>query len=239
MQRIHREEVRLTGSGRFLLCCLDWQWLHLGVTLFLLSDLGTDTFTVFIQGLSRTVHLSVGTVHAIVLCILMVVMLMTTKGYVKPGTVVCAFLGGPIIDLFTWMLGAWINADAGMPIRIGSMLVGCVVLALGMSIVINSNAGTGPNDLIAIILSDKIPAVEFRWVRVGCDLFLFFSAVSSAELSGLDDRCSILTGPPVQFWLPKTKRSCQNSLQINGRNKTDVFKNTSKPLFLIRKTDII
>ena len=71
---------------------------HLGVTLFLLSDLGTDTFTVFIQGLSRTVHLSVGTVHAIVLCILMVVMLMTTKGYVKPGTVVCAFLGGPIID---------------------------------------------------------------------------------------------------------------------------------------------
>ena len=34
---------------------------HLGVTLFLLSDLGTDTFTVFIQGLSRTVHLSVGT----------------------------------------------------------------------------------------------------------------------------------------------------------------------------------
>ena len=24
---------------------------HLGVTLFLLSDLGTDTFTVFIQGL--------------------------------------------------------------------------------------------------------------------------------------------------------------------------------------------
>lgn len=104
---------------------------HLGVTLFLLSDLGTDTFTVFIQGLSRTVHLSVGTVHAIVLCILMVVMLMTTKGYVKPGTVVCAFLGGPIIDLFTWMLGAWINADAGMPIRIGSIFDGtsCAVLA--------------------------------------------------------------------------------------------------------------
>ena len=158
---------------------------HLGVTLFLLSDLGTDTFTVFIQGLSRTVHLSVGTVHAIVLCILMVVMLMTTKGYVKPGTVVCACLGGPIIDLFTWMLGAWINADAGMPIRIGSMLVGCVVLALGMSIVINSNAGTGPNDLIAIIYRIK----SRRWNSVGCvsdvTCFLFFSAVSSAELSGL------------------------------------------------------
>ena len=64
---------------------------HLGVTLFLLSALGTDTFTVFIQGLSRVAGLSVGTVHVIVLCILMVLMLLTTKGYVKPGTIVCAF----------------------------------------------------------------------------------------------------------------------------------------------------
>ena len=85
---------------------------HLGVTLFLLSELGTDTFTVFIQGLSRVFGLTVGTVHVIVLCILMVVMLVTTKGYVKPGTVVCAFCGGPIIDLFTWMLGGWINGGS-------------------------------------------------------------------------------------------------------------------------------
>lgn len=48
---------------------------HLGVTLFLLSALGTDTFTVFIQGLSRVAGLSVGTVHVIVLCILMILML--------------------------------------------------------------------------------------------------------------------------------------------------------------------
>ena len=75
---------------------------HLGVTLFLLSALGTDTFTVFIQGLSQVAGLSVGTVHVIVLCILMVLMLLTTKGYVKPGTIVCAFCGGPIIDFFTW-----------------------------------------------------------------------------------------------------------------------------------------
>lgn len=40
---------------------------HLGVTLFLLSELGTDTFTVFIQGLSRVFGLTVGTVHVIVL----------------------------------------------------------------------------------------------------------------------------------------------------------------------------
>lgn len=180
---------------------------HLGVTLFLLSELGTDTFTVFIQGLSRIFGVSVGTVHVIVLCILMVVMLVTTKGYVKPGTVVCAFCGGPIIDLFTWMLDGWINVDAGMPVRVISMLAGCVILSAGMSIVINSNAGTGPNDLVAVILSDRIEKVQFRWVRVGCDLFFVVLGFLLGGTVGAGTLVAVfLTGPLVQFWLPRTKR---------------------------------
>ena len=180
---------------------------HLGVTLFLLSELGTDTFTVFIQGLSRIFGVSVGTVHVIVLCILMVIMLVTTKGYVKPGTVVCAFCGGPIIDLLTWMLDGWINVDAGMPVRVISMLAGCVILSAGMSIVINSNAGTGPNDLVAVILSDRIEKVQFRWVRVGCDLFFVVLGFLLGGTVGAGTLVAVfLTGPLVQFWLPRTKR---------------------------------
>ena len=180
---------------------------HFGVTLFLLSELGTDTFTVFIQGLSRVFGLTVGTVHVIVLCILMVVMLLTTKGYVKPGTVVCAFCGGPIIDLFTWMLGDYINGNSGMAVRILSMMAGCVILALGMSLVINSNAGTGPNDLVAIILSDKIEKIQFRWVRVGCDLFFVVFGFILGGTVGAGTICAVfLTGPLVQFWLPLTKK---------------------------------
>lgn len=193
---------------------------HLGVTLFLLSELGTDTFTVFIQGLSRVFGLTVGTVHVIVLCILMVVMLVTTKGYVKPGTVVCAFCGGPIIDLFTWMLGGWINGGSPMPIRAASMLTGCVILSAGMSIVINSNAGTGPNDLVAVILSDKMESVEFRWVRVGCDLFFVVLGFLLGGTVGAGTVVAVfLTGPLVQFWLPKTKKAVQKVLKEQVKTK--------------------
>ncbi len=180
---------------------------HLGVTLFLLTELGTDTFTVLIQGLAVTFGRTVGTIHVIVLCLLMAVMLFTTKGYVKPGTVVCAFCGGPIIDLFTGLFGAYINGSSAMGLRIGCMLAGCVILALGMSIVINSNAGTGPNDLVAVILSDRIARVEFRWIRVCCDLvfvalgFLLGGTVGAGTIVAV-----LLTGPLVQFWLPVTKR---------------------------------
>ena len=178
---------------------------HLGVTLFLLSELGSDPFTVMIQGLARTAGFTVGTIHVIILCLLMAVMALTTKGYVKPGTVVCAFLGGPIIDLFTWLLGRWISADSPMLVRCLSMVAGCVILAAGMSLVINSNAGTGPNDLVAIILSDKLGRFQFRWVRMCCDIFFLIVGFLLGGTVGAGTLvAALLTGPVVQFWLPRT-----------------------------------
>lgn len=186
---------------------------HLGVALFLLSELGTDTFTVFIQGLAKTAGVTVGTMHVIVLCILLVIMIFTTKGYVKLGTVVCAFCGGPIIDLFTWMFGSVVNGDASMVIRVISLIAGCIILAAGMSIVINSNAGTGPNDLVALILSDKIQKLEFRWVRILCDAFFVILGFFLGGTVGVGTVVAIgLTGPVVQFWLPKTKVVIQKIL---------------------------
>lgn len=181
---------------------------HLGVTLFLLSDLGTDTFTVFVQGLAKRVGISVGMMQMTVVCILMVVMLLTTKGYVKPGTVVCALCGGPIIDFFMWILGGYINGDSVMAVRMISVVAGCVVLSLGMSVVINSNAGTGPNDLVAIILTDKIRSIEFRWVRMACDVFFVALGFLLGGTVGPGTLAAVfLTGPLVQFWLPKTKKA--------------------------------
>lgn len=186
---------------------------HLGVSMFLVSAMGTDTFTVFIQGLSRTCqHFSgtsfptVGTVHVIILCLIMVVLLFTTKGYIKPGTVICAFCGGPIIDFFNWIISPFVNSESTVPIRVLVMIAGCIILSLGMSIVINSDAGTGPNDLIAIVISDKLPKIQFRFVRIACDVFFIIAGFFLGGTVGAGTVvAAFLTGPLVQFWLPKTK----------------------------------
>lgn len=183
---------------------------HLGVTLFLLSGMGTDTFTVFIQGLAVRTGFSIGTCHVAVLILLMVVMLITTKGYVKPGTVVCAFCGGWIIDLFLWLLGGRLNEASPLPVRIVMMLLGCVILSFGMSVVIKSNSGTGPNDLIAMILSDKLNRrwkISFRWVRIGCDLFFVILGFFLGGTVGIGTIiAALLTGPVVQFFLPVSEK---------------------------------
>ncbi len=184
---------------------------HLGVTMFLISNLGTDTFTILIQGISNLVGLSIGTCHVIALIILMVVMLLTTKGYVKPGTIVCAFCGGWIIDFFLWLFQGNISDASPMWVRVLVMVAGCVILSIGMSLVIESKSGTGPNDLIAIILTDKLSArwkrVQFRWVRVSCDILFTVIGYLFGGVFGIGTVvAAFVVGPCVQFFLPVSKK---------------------------------
>lgn len=180
---------------------------HLGITLFLLTDLGSDPFTVMVQGFANTFGLTVGTMHVIISCLLMALMLAFTKGYVKPGTVICAFCGGPIIDFFSWLIGPLLSGNSPMVLRILGMVLGCVILAMGMSVVINSDAGTGPNDLVAMILTDKISRIPFSRIRMGCDLFFLIAGFALGGVVGLGTlAAAFLVGPCAQKWLSITKK---------------------------------
>ena len=180
---------------------------HLGISLFLLTALGSDPFTVLVQGISTAVGISIGTCHVIALVLLMVVMLITTKGYIKPGSVVCAFCGGWIIDLFLWLFADLVNENSHMALRLAVLVVGCVVLSFGMSIVIKSNSGTGPNDLIAIILTDKIKKFPFARVRMTCDALFTLAGFLMGGVFGVGTLVAVfLIGPVVQFFLPRTEK---------------------------------
>ena len=180
---------------------------HLGVSLFILADIGSDPFTVFVQGLSGIIGKSVGTAHVLILTTLLVIEAFTTKGYIKPGSIVCAFGGGPIIDLGIWMFGRFITDNTGLAVRYIVFIIGCVTLGFGLSIIVNSVAGTGPNDLVSIILADKLPKIQFRYVRMIVDAtwvivgFILGGKIGAGTVIGI-----ILVGPCTQFFLPMTKK---------------------------------
>ncbi|MCD7895902.1 MAG: YitT family protein, partial [Planctomycetaceae bacterium] len=142
--------------------------------------------------------------------------------YVLPGTVVCSFFGGPIIDLFSWLLGGVITPDSGMVLRFLSMLAGCVVLAAGMSLVIKSDAGTGANDLVAVILTDKLGRFQFRWVRVACDVFFAVTGFLLGGVLGIGSvAAACLVGPVAQFFFPFMERLVHRVVGVacpEGRN---------------------
>ena len=111
-------------------------WIaHLGVTLFLLSDLGSDPFNVFVQGLFRslsrlfdTAWLTHGRVHIAVSLLILAVLLFVDRSYIKIGTAICMAFGGPIIDYFSSLLAPL--ASSPLLGRIFMLVAGCVIRPL-------------------------------------------------------------------------------------------------------------
>ena len=135
---------------------------HLGVTLFIQTNLGSDPFNVFIQGLFRSIPwpaglpITHGRTHMLICFLIILVLLVVDKSYIRIGTIICMFFGGPIIDFFTWLLGGFINDRLALPLRLILLVAGCIILALGMTIVIRSEAGTGTHELVRIVPADKV-----------------------------------------------------------------------------------
>ena len=193
---------------------------HLGVTLFLISSLGTDTFTVFAAGISNTIHVPVGLCHSGIQCILIVLMILFTKNYIKTGSFICCIVGGPIIDVFNWVLGRFVTEESAMPVRMIVMVLGCVILSIGMALVIASDAGTGPNDLVAVILTDKLRKFQFRTVRICCDLFFVAAGWLLGGTVGIGTiAAAFLVGLIVQFFLPVHQRNIEHILSAAGCEK--------------------
>ncbi len=182
---------------------------HLGVTLFLLSNLGSDPFNVLVQGIHNTVtklpfmgFLSHGNTHMAICFLIIIALLFVDRSYIKIGTVVCMICGGPIIDVFTWLLGGIINENLPFVLRLAILAAGCLILAFGMTIVMKSDAGVGPNDLVAISISDKLHKkfgiiriiVDFSFVLIG---FLLGGVANIGTII-----CAFLVGPVAEIFLP-------------------------------------
>lgn len=182
---------------------------HLGVTLFLLTNLGSDPFNVLVQGIHNTIakvpfmgFLTHGYTHMAICFLIIVVLLFVDRSYVKIGTIVCMFCGGPIIDVFDWLLRGIINENNPFVLRLVILAAGCVILAFGMTIVIKSEAGTGPNDLVSIAISDKLHK-KFGIVRIFVDVAFVIAGFLLGGVIGIGTViCAILVGPVAEIFLP-------------------------------------
>ena len=188
-------------------------WIaHFGVTLFLLSDLGSDPFNVFVQGVFRSAErathwgfLTHGRTHVALSLLIVLILLVVDRSYIKIGTALCMVFGGPIIDVFTRLLQPLFDG-AGMGFRLAALVAGCVILACGMTVVIRSDAGTGPNDLVALVISDKT-RFRFSLTRVAVDALFALCGFLLGGTVGLGTLiCMFLVGPVAGLFLP-----------INGR----------------------
>ena len=148
---------------------------HLGVTLFLQTDLGSDPFNVFIQGLYRALPwpawaaMTHGRVHLLVSLLILVALLVIDRSYVGIGTVLCMALGGPIIDLYTLWLAPFVHPGLPLPVRLG-LLVAVVSLYTHFQLFTDLAALTGEEPAAAHLAPGLL---TIRTVLVVCQTALY------------------------------------------------------------------
>lgn len=215
-----RKKTIQEAGLRIILLLLGLTIAHLGVTLFLLADLGSDPFNVLVQGVYRTwkgftnwSFLTHGRVHITLCFVIIIVLLAVDKRYIKTGTILCMICGGPIIDVFTKLLTPLFPEDCSIIYKIVMLALGCVILAYGMTIVIKSEAGTGPNDLVAVVLSDKLKK-PFGIVRIMVDAsFVVLGFVLGGAVGIGTIICAGCVGPVAGVFLPVNEKIIQKIIK--------------------------
>lgn len=170
-----------------------------GAALFSRAELGFDPFMVFDSGLSKALNISLGTAHiSINIALLLIYLALGQKRYIHIGTVLAMTLTGPLIDVFFYLTG--IILPGPMPIiwRMTCAGIACLIEGVGVYFYTGVRLGAGPNDLAALIISDKTKK-PLGLIRILIDGVWLIAGMILGGLAGLGTVMALLiVGATVQ-----------------------------------------
>ena len=211
--------------------------IQFGVALFLKTSIGSDSFTVFTEGLATVLNktglkdLSIvhmitgraevtpGVANMIILIVLFIGILIVDRKRIKIGTLICVIGVGPIIDLGVKAVSYFPIESANIFVKMLLVLGGCFIIAVGFSIISASDIGVAPNDIVPFIIKDKLNC-QYRWVRIAFDAtFLIVGFILGGKV-GIGTIIAMLAiGPFIQFCLPYGKKFV--GIVLNGKEKSN------------------
>lgn len=211
--------------------------IQFGVALFLKTSIGSDSFTVFTEGLATVLNktglkdLSIvhmitgraevtpGVANMIILIVLFIGILIVDRKRIKIGTLICVIGVGAIIDLGVKAVSYFPIESANIFVKMLLVLGGCFIIAVGFSIMSESDIGVAPNDIVPFIIKDKLNC-QYRWVRIAFDAtFLIVGFILGGKV-GIGTIIAMLAiGPFIQFCLPYGKKFV--GIVLNGKEKSN------------------
>lgn len=172
--------------------------------LFVYSGLGADCFNSLVKGVTPLLGLRLGTTSYLVqMCVLALVLLLGGRRHAGPGTIFGSLIVSTIVNLFGSALAP---VFAALPLagRVTAPLLGAPLAGFGLALVQRSGLGSSANDILPILISERLPRFQFRTVRVAFDCAELLTGFALGVLPGFTTLCAaLLIGPCIQasLWL--------------------------------------
>lgn len=143
----------------------------LGADLFVYAGLGSDTITVFIDGLHKTFNISLGTGSRIYNLIVIIIALICSRKNIGVGTILYCFTTGFAMDFFSLLLVPLNLDNTSIILRLLCVILGQLLLCLAYAILIKYRKGMGPLDAVSYAIVDKTK-IPFKYIRTIADIIL-------------------------------------------------------------------
>lgn len=173
----------------------------LGVALFVHVNLGSDTLTVFVDGLHRVLNCSYGAASRIYNLIVLVIALIVSRKNIGWATIVYALSVGFTMDYFEKLLQPLQIQNADMITRLICVCLGQICFGITYALLIKYRRGMNQIDAISYAIVDKT-GISFKWVRTGMDVLLLTSGWLLGGVVGVGSIIAMTTtGVLVDFIL--------------------------------------
>lgn len=197
----------------------------IAVAFFKLAAFGVDPFQSFMSGIDQLIPIKFGTLYMIVNAVLLIFSLVVDRHNIGIATFINLFLLGYITQ-FTYEFLCKTFVEPSMVLRIGSMILGIVVICFGSAFYMTADLGVSTYDAIAIVMANKWKLGKFKYIRICTDLvcvilgivlFLLGKGVVKDILTFVGVGTIITAffmGPLIEFFNEKAARPF-----LNGKRK--------------------
>lgn len=143
----------------------------IGVALFIHANLGSDTVTVFVDGLSRLLGCSLGSASRIYNSLMLIIALLVARKHIGWCSVVYALSVGFLIDFYSELLLPLNIMGSILPIKLLWVLAGQLCFGITYALLIQYRNGMSQVDAITYYLCEKLK-VKFVKMRTAMDIIL-------------------------------------------------------------------
>jgi len=175
--------------------------VQIGVGLFIQSNAGLDSYTIIMEGISILLNITVGQANILVMAVLFVIIFCMAREYIRIGTFLATFITGIFLDTVNQSLTVFGISDMAYIPRLLILILGCVVISIGFSILNAPELSVSPLDQMPLIIMDRTK-FTYSQIRIVQDtLFITVGYLLGGTL-GLGTIISLfLIGPCIQFTL--------------------------------------
>ena len=176
------------------------------VCCYIHAALGSDSVSVFQQGLSHTFSCTLGTAAYIYMAIVFVIDLFVSRENIGWTTVLNALMLGGFIDLVNKVFVPFFQFSDGLAFRILLLAMGILLVSVSCVILIRLKQGKNALDAVAWGLSTRLK-LPYRVMRICVDAVLMGIGWILGGVVGFGSVAAVLlTGPTIQMFLSITNK---------------------------------